>query len=368
MLMGHDMTAPGANEPEREPRCALCNLTPSEGGGLSIVHRQPSQNGTLRGRPSAQQMARWAVDRAYRDASNMLLLCPTCHRNLDEERLSFESLPAGLDAPAGAVAPDEIFSLLPPVEELLQLAGRMNRAPCDADLVLVFDTAVLVVQIKHWGQLATRADQRSAHPAARRAWVAAVQARTVFLSSDSAVTFDARVEAVKEFAATWLGWRYCSDAKTEAVIGALLSDDWLPLENADNDEVRTMLKALAGQHHLTWRPTREGQINGMPITSLSAEIFRDDQQLTLADTLAVPSTPVGWANPRISRIMNNLSPTEQDVLITKADGPKGLTWKAAAELCGQSAKYGDERVRRKVARLVKRYEQRERARRGDQGA
>ncbi|SDZ50672.1 hypothetical protein SAMN05216215_10865 [Saccharopolyspora shandongensis] len=314
----------------------------------------PTRLGESLSADDLQRIVRFSAAETRRHVESLLPICQDCCRSL-VIHLDGQRLGPWRDLAVNLMPAKDVLT-----KWLLWLTDRYQGSDRRSEVI----TATTLLTLQRWRVLAESPGTQPAHIAARNAWIAAQQARAALLSENHQLTIEKRFDAAKSFAHDWLGWSSPTDAQVQGVVDALLCDAWISLEaEAADDEVVGVLKRLADKQHLDWRPLHLGKIRGQRITSLSAEFGHDRQRTSILETLPGPDLQVGWSNPRVDCILNKLKPVERNVVLIYADSP-GMSWKEAAEACGQPAKFGEQRVRRQVSRLVKQHRERQQARRG----
>ncbi|MFI9384346.1 hypothetical protein [Kutzneria sp. NPDC052558] len=317
----------------------------------------------------AQQITGAAWSEAARELSNLLMICSNCHRALDGGTLSPappRRAPAVIPASdvmnaASELAPTDrqLRDLVRVVKAALRNAG--NKTPGYViEYSLLAATFVRLHEVAQCRESPQETSEDEAHSqarslavaAARSAQSAAVELRQTYLCSDPQMSMATRNAAVAEFGGQWLGWRSpIPDEKLQALIDALLSDQWPSEERTGDDDVLPSLRKLIHKCHMDWRPIHKGRINRQTIVSTSVRVHGPTgESAELIELIPAPAFEVGSRAAVVRRVLAELSPIEQEICLTYADCPGRRSWKKAAQLNGQPEAFGQDRVRRKILR------------------
>ncbi|MFI5492206.1 hypothetical protein [Actinoplanes sp. NPDC051859] len=181
----------------------------------------------------------------------------------------------------------------------------------------------------------------------RELYAVALQTRQTILSEP-----DSRPQ-VAHFTRVWLGVRAATRHVLEAVVEALLEDDWHEIALSD-DELRRHLRQRARNHHEVLRPLTDRQLNKQKVVSLSTPTGTADT--TYEQVVADPGTVEDevllrlgcWNDDRLNRLFGKLDPA--GVAITTAYAQNAGTWEQAAVAAGYPPHSG-EAVRRRLKNL-----------------
>lgn len=190
---------------------------------------------------------------------------------------------------------------------------------------------------------------------------AAIAAARAWLEGDKA--------APARFAQEWLGMSLRNaDFSAEAVATALMDDWWTTAKTWSGDAVIKEIKQRIQAARLALSPLWKHQANGGKVMLLGHRIGSDDGPLSMADVVpdqagsaekqALTGLP-GLDDPCISVVLASLTEREARVA-TEFAMNADIDW-AQAALRAQVPEHFGKRVRRKLARLGKRHEERARS-------
>jgi hypothetical protein len=150
-----------------------------------------------------------------------------------------------------------------------------------------------------------------------------------------------------------------SGRENEALIDALLSDEWPSGPDAPDDNVPTLLRGLVREHHRSWQRYNEVKIHGKSITSHSIQVRTESgEAVAMVDLFAGPDIAFG-VEPHVAlvrRALDELDPVEREVCLTYATCAGRRSWSQAAQLNGLPSGVGVDRVRRKIKRRLQEHE------------
>ncbi|UKZ02831.1 hypothetical protein BOQ63_001475 (plasmid) [Streptomyces viridifaciens] len=176
---------------------------------------------------------------------------------------------------------------------------------------------------------------------------------------------EGRHEAVDSFARHWLKIPNVTPDWREAVSAALM-DDWEDGLDVEDDGLVAALRKNSHTVHRQLQPVWERKANGRRVALLDAPVC-GGHDLTLRDVLSDGRHPqddvLPWEpdEPRALVVFASLSSEEQALARVWSQSP-GTSWEEAALLTGASNPYAfGQRVRAKLKRLGKQYNDRAQA-------
>jgi hypothetical protein len=124
----------------------------------------------------------------------------------------------------------------------------------------------------------------------------------------------------------------------DAAGAALLHADLDGFDPDDDDQTRQQLRTATKKQHNPWRPIGETQLAGRRLDYLQRELtvqgcgaicVQDTVSGALSAEAAVLAESCEWNDPRLGRILTQLTPEEREVALAYAHEP-AATWPQAA--------------------------------------